>query len=319
MTCFHPIKGWRSKYPSPSGKFPVVFKYDPRSCGEQTNVECGQCRGCRLEKSRVWASRCMHEAQILYELYGVFSSFITLTYDEDHLPYGGTLVKYQLQNFFKRLRWHTQCKIRYYAAGEYGSKCPDHETEDCFICGPIQRPHYHAVLLGFEFPDKEKLGHRDGETVYRSDLLEKCWQFGSHEIGSCTFESCAYTARYIMKKRTGKDAEEHYVRVLPDMTMVELEPEFAIMSTKPGLGNEWYQEYWKDLYPHDQCPIPGRGVFGTPPKYYDSLYALEHNDELEKIKEKRREAAIEAIENGPSLQSRERVCKAKTDKLVRKL
>ena len=45
-------------------------------------IPCGKCSGCRLQKSREWANRCMLELQ-----YHKSSYFVTLTYDEEHVPY----------------------------------------------------------------------------------------------------------------------------------------------------------------------------------------------------------------------------------------
>ena len=320
MPCYKPRYGWRSKYPNENGKFPVLWTPGP-DCGERTATPCGQCIGCRLEYARVWGARLAHEVAFLEECFGIYSSFITLTYDEEHVPYGGTLVKPHLQDFFKRFRWHLAQEeppreIRYYAAGEYGSTCPSHGVKDCTLCGPIQRPHYHAIILGFDFPDKKCLGYRDGYAVYESEFLAKLWKKGSHEIGSFSFDAGVYVASYMLAKFKGKeyDVADYYCKYLPAIdAWMDLEPEFATMSLKPGIGKDWMEKYVNDLYPHDQCPIPGRGTFGKPPKYYDSIYEISHPEELEAIKEERRNKYMEAMEDGPSLASKELVKKAQLD------
>ena len=249
------------------------------------------------------------------------STFITLTYDEEHLPQYGSLVPKHLQNFIKRLRRRTDAKIRYYASGEYGTECPKHGIKDCPACGSIQRPHYHACILGYGFPDKYNVGNREGNPIYQSEFLEDVWGKGRTEIGHCEFQSAAYTARYIMKKQTGPSADDHYMRYCPLRdNWSPVEPEFAYMSKKPGIGSLWMGFYWDDCYPSDEMPIPGRGIWGKPPKYYDNL--VEQWDlgvDLEQIKSDRRTAMAESLVNGPSMESRAIVQDAKLSKLGRPL
>ena len=303
----------RSKYRN--GKKPLSKGF------EYVELCCGQCRSCRLEKSRVWGFRIEYEAAYIEEEYGLHSTFITLTYSEKDLPYGGTLVPYHLEKFFKRFRSRiAPRKIRYYAAGEYGSKCPQHEINDCPVCGPVQRPHYHAIILGFDFPDREYVGDRDGNPVYFSEFLESLWPYGFHEIGSASFESACYTARYIMKKVNGKGAQEHYTRYDPwTNTWFEVIPEFARMSTKPGIGRDWFEKYKDGIYPSDECAVLSRGMTCMPPAYYDRIFGEGDPIGMEMIKAKRREKAEEAKEKGPSGESKAKVEDARLRMLARKL
>ncbi len=335
MTCRHPMDAAR---PTGSDIKPLIYskgqRPNPLSKGwEPLQLPCGQCRGCRLEKSRVWGARIAHEAAYLEETHGVYSSFITLTYNEKYLPMHGSLVQTHLSGFFKRLRSRiSPRKIRYYASGEYGDKCQLHEIHQCPHCGPIQRPHYHAIVLGYDWPDRYYVGEREGLCVYNSPELESLWTntetqepLGYHEIGSCSFESAAYVARYVMKKQTGRKVDEgHYTRYDPWFnTWSEVSPEFAVMSRgrkKPGgIGAGWYEKYKTDLYPADDCPIPGRGVHGVPPRYYDGLYQIDHPIEMEAIKAKRIQNMLNSLETGPSLESRARVQDSKLEKLIRTL
>ncbi len=344
MACRHPMDAARE---IGKGQKPLIYAHgrrpNPLAVGwEALQIPCGQCRSCRLEKSRVWGARIAHEAAYLEESFGLYSTFITLIYDEKHLPYAGSLVKQQLQDFFKRLRARIYPKrVRYYASGEYGSRCQQHEINDCPHCGPIQRPHYHAIVLGFDFPDKYYVGEREGLRIYESNLLRDLWKFGNHEIGSCTFESAAYVARYVMKKQSGKKAIEHYTRLDPWTNIwSEVDPEFAIMSRghkckncrfvgpvkeklicscTGGIGKDWYEKYKSDLYPSSDCPIPGRGTSGAPPPYYDRLYAIENPELMEEIKDDRKQKMLKSLETGPSLESRAMVQDSKIQTLSRKL
>ena len=322
MPCRRPLEAAQQP-----GKKPIVYKAGRRPANlaegyQALELPCGQCRGCRLEKSRIWGARIAHEAAYLWEEFNLPSTFITLTYNEASLPHYGSLVPKHLQDFFKRFRRRIEPhKIRYYASGEYGTKCPKHEHHDCPICGPIQRPHYHAIVLGFGFPDRYAVGTRQGLTVYQSDFLNDVWGKGFHEIGSCSFESAAYCARYVMKKQTGRPVDEgHYTRYDPWFdTWNEVEPEFAIMSRRPGIGHDWAIKYQDDLYPKDELPIPGRGVYGIPPAYYDQIYLHETGDTLTDLKQKRRDKFAQSLVDGPSLVSRAEVQDAKINMLRREL
>ena len=115
MPCYSPIKGYRSKVLSPNGKRTIVFKPNLGFVDLPVLVPCGQCCGCRLERSRQWAIRCTHEAS-LHEN----NCFITLTFNDDNLPSDKSLDVRHFQLFMKRLRKQFGSNIRYYHCGEYG-------------------------------------------------------------------------------------------------------------------------------------------------------------------------------------------------------
>jgi hypothetical protein len=258
----------------------------------EVTVPCGRCIGCRLEHSRQWAVRCMHEAQCHEE-----NSFITLTYAPEYLPSDHSIHKEELQKFFKRLRKETGVKLRYFACGEYGEQ--------------NNRPHYHAIIFGYDFPDKELWSKtKGGDLLFRSKLLEKVWPKGHSLIGNVTFESAAYVARYVMKKRKGDQEEiDEYYKLLDEETgeVHKIEPEFCLMSRRPGIGREWLEKYKQDT---DKDFITLRGKKMKLPKYYDSINEQEslieeaskideqakrvYSPKMERIKGKRRSAAKEA-------------------------
>lgn len=318
MTCRAPLEAAQHE----TGGKPVVYKrgHRPKSLAEgyaALDLPCGQCISCRREKGRLWAARMMHEAAY-WEDQGKYNIFLTLTYEDKHLPMYGMLNKKHLQDFFKRLRARIAPeKFRYYVVGEYGTQCPDHEIENCPKCGPLQRPHYHAIIFGWSPPDKMGVTERDGYTVYQSETIDAAWTktdetgektvIGSHEIGSVTFESCSYISDYIMKKFTGNEYEvaDHYCKYLWQIdAWVDMEPEFAMMSRRPGIGYEWFQRYQNDIYPSDEMPIPGRFVFCQPPKYYDGFRKETHPEEMQRIQDQRRRAMAESLANGPTLYQR---------------
>ena len=159
MPCFRPLDAWYSQYVNPTGKRSLVFTSkdarDPDA--DPIQIACGQCVGCRLERSRQWAIRCVHEAQTHEN-----NAFITLTIDDEHLnkrDIPDSLDKTEFQRFVKRLRKRLGGRrIKYFHCGEYGSV--------------NLRPHYHACIFGYDFPDRELWSIRDDVRLYRSQELE---------------------------------------------------------------------------------------------------------------------------------------------------
>lgn len=164
--------------------------------------------------------------------------FLTLTYDDEHLP--GELQKKDLQDFWKRAR-HRFGKFRYFACGEYGSK--------------TLRPHYHALCFGLDFEDKVVVGKGP---LFSSKALEECWAAGQVGIGQVTYASAAYVAGYVMKKATSH----------PLIAALSLAPEFRVMSRKPGIGKAWFERYKGDVFPHDDVMLGDMSF--RPPRYYDN-------------------------------------------------
>lgn len=276
MTCFSPLKASRAAVPNENGKRPIVFNSKHGLVeGSSLVLPCGQCRGCRSQRSREWGIRCSHEASI----HGHNNCFLTLTYDDDHLPADYSVRKEALQLFMRRLRKRFGAGIRFFACGEYGDN--------------TLRPHYHVLLLNFDFPDKVLLCERKGHRVYTSKALRELWPDGLHEIGSVTAASANYVARYCVKKRTGAQASDHYTRFSPvDGSMHRVEPEFANMSRGGrgglgGIGTPWFEKFGSDAFPSDFVIIDGRKV--RPPRFY-----------LRKLEQRAEAAAVEAAASDPS-------------------
>jgi hypothetical protein len=254
--------------------------------------------------------RCVHEASLHED-----NCFITLTYSPENLPPDGSLRKKDFQVFMRELRRaiHPK-KVRYYHCGEYGDN--------------TNRPHYHAILFGYNFPDWVYLfDSPSGSPIYTSPTLEKIWNKGFVTIGECTYESAAYVARYVMKKINGPMADKinpdtglkHYERY-NDFTgeITEVLPEYTTMSRRPGIGRDWIARYTRDCYPKDFTTINGKRC--KPPKAYDR-YLREIDPELyDDIKAGRVLAAYESEDNTESrLQAREKVAEAQNRQLKRSL
>lgn len=263
MVCFKPLHA--KKIQLDTGKNAIVFphawkgEFKPplevmQSDPHHISLACGQCQGCRVARSRDWAMRCMHELQSHTE-----SCFITLTYDDAHLPHRGTLVKKHFQDFMKRLRRHLGGKkIKYYMCGEYGD-----------VNG---RPHYHAIIFGHDFMDKHPIRRVRGHTYYISPDLRRLWPCGLHVIGEVTYESCAYVARYILKKVVGKEQWRHYKRTDANGKPYFVVPEYTNMSLKTSIGREWCGKYIDDCLPSGYLIKNGMKV--RVPKFYLKVFEI---------------------------------------------
>lgn len=287
MPCYFPLRGVRDVFPNTkTGKFGIrnISARSNYLSGERVvppgcavvDLPCGQCIGCRLERSRKWAVRCMHEAS-LHET----SCFLTMTYDDVNLPEFGTLVKSHFQDFIRSLRKRTGSKIRYFHCGEYGER--------------LGRPHYHALLFGYEPHDKVLWSIRDDIRLYSSDYLASIWSKGAVMVGDITFDSAAYVARYVTKKVTGNSSRSHYEVMNVDTGEIYGRlPEYCTMSLKPGIGAGWFSRYSSDVFPSDF--LIHNGVKMKPPRYYDNLYELSGGDMLS-IKDKRERLVFAAADD----------------------
>lgn len=280
MPCYKPINAYRLA--DGGVVFAQLARYD--IIGD-TKLPCGQCIGCRLDRAREWSVRCLHEAKMHRE-----NCFVTLTYDDENVPEGRTLVYRDYQLFMKRLRL-AKGEVRFFMCGEYG------ET--------TARPHYHAILFGVRFDDmKHYSKNANGDKLYRSETLDKLWGKGLCIIGEVTRQSAGYVARYCIKKVNGDRAEAHYNG---------REPEFARMSLKPGIGASFFDKFKSDILP---CDYVVEGGYKIPvPKYYEKLF----DGDIEEVKWKREKFARTVKDNNTPerLAVREVVAYAKAKQLLR--
>lgn len=237
MPCDGPLTAYYPKSDSPDRR--LVFRKENSETGIPIKIGCGKCSGCRLEHSRQWAVRIMHEKRMHNA-----SSFVTLTYDDKHLPKNHSVVKSHLQNFMKRYRKHAGSGVRFFACGEYGERS--------------QRPHYHVLLLNRDFDDRKFYKMSGENRLYTSKVCDEIWAAGLTVIGDVTFDSAAYVARYCMKKITGPHAKFHYGT---------REPEFIVMSRRPGIAASYFDKHKQELIDHDSVIV--NGVEAALPRYYD--------------------------------------------------
>jgi len=340
MVCYYPITAYRVG--SVQGGFTTL--HNPVIASKKGGVPfkhpCGQCIGCRYDKAKEWAVRCVHEAS-LYE----HNAFITLTMNDEYLlsrpnPWSlqrGKGSEYEL--FMKRLRKKFGNGIRFYMCGEYG--------ENCFTCfknerycncdkyiKTIGRPHYHAILFNIEIFDKIPYKQINGNWLYTSDSLQSVWSdpvtkmpLGFVSVGDVTHDSAGYVARYTTKKITGKGADKvnpdtglkHYERFDPRTGEIHvLEPEYNNMSRKGGIGKGWLDKYSAEVLINDNViaknyPVPV-------PRYYDKILEEIYPHRLEENKNIRIDKAMKHMDNNTQdrLIVREAIFKRKVKQLPRK-
>ena len=234
--------------------------FHPLTLKDRRVVPCGSCIGCRINKTSGWTLRLLAEQQNWST-----ASFVTLTYDDDHVPLNsynmGTLVKKDLQNFFKRLRKDLDLegrKIKYYACGEYGDK--------------TQRPHYHCIIFGLS------------QNQHDRNLLVDNWRFCNPQKflvpaykGCCgvTKDDIQYVCGYCQKKLTGKEgilAYEHTAR----------EPPFSLSSQ--GLGLDYFKQH--ECWDSDTLTVHlwnGRHI--ALPKYFKDKFNLKTDKTAYRLKQ----------------------------------
>ena len=278
-------------------------------------LRCGQCSDCRLAYSRDWAVRCSLEAECHEHNY-----FVTLTYDDLTLPrgefvdyngdiYDSTLVRRDIQLFIKRLReWertqNNNTGVKVFYCGEYG--------------GLTSRPHFHICLFGVsEIPDL-MFSYKKGQyNYYKSSLYESFWSTkfngvevlrGFVDISDISFDSIAYTARYVFKKQQGlmkKDFLESYAALDPDLRPDLRTQPFIGMSLKPGIGSEYYEKHKFNIRSEDLVKYHKKYQLfkSRPPRYYDKLFERDSPDEFADLKRRRLKGSIAAKKIKSSLVS----------------
>lgn len=260
MSCYHPLRAFRS-----SEGVVIVDRVRGGSAIFNLELPCGICIGCRMRRASDWELRVMHEASF-YDA----NCFVTLTYGEGKLPQFGSLSHRDFQLFMKRLRKHFGVSVRFYMCGEYGDK--------------HQRPHYHACLFNVDFrSDRVPAGKSgSGAIFYKSMLLESLWTHGICSVQDLTRETASYCARYVMKKALGPSAKDAYKFTdLETGEIIQLVPEYAKMSLKPGIGRKWIDRYEDSVFPRDSVVSVGKER--QVPRYYDRVIAKRSPSKFEKV------------------------------------
>lgn len=212
---------------------PTYLKVD----GRHMYVPCGQCVACKVNRTQEWTIRLVAECNSWEH-----SSFVTLTFDDEHLA-DNNLDKKDLQSFFKRLRFNLEAsqpgrRIKYYACGEYGDR--------------TKRKHYHSIIYGLDpYCDDDR------QIVADSWRFCKPWKFLDRRqncIGTVTKDSCQYVAGYCQKKLFGDKALQEYG---------DKQPPFSVSSQ--GLGLEYFSRYKDEL--NESGYVPWKGAKVSIPKF----------------------------------------------------
>lgn len=176
-------------------------------------LPCGHCLGCIQDYRQSWAVRILLESTLYAQ-----NCFITLTYRDECLPKDNRPHRDEIVKFFKRLRKEIGVPIRYFYCGEKGSSSEG-----------THRAHYHAIIFGYDFPDKFDVRLTSkGSQVFRSRILEKCWTFGLSSVGEVEPASACYVAMYADKKKFNQEDDGSFVG----------------MSRMPGLGCSNFNMKW---------------------------------------------------------------------------
>lgn len=202
---------------------------------------CGGCIACRTRKQNEWKVRCIHESG-----YWPSSCFATLTYNKQNLPEGKTLLKEDLQNFYKRLRSKLASEnppriIKHYSCGEYGDPSANDSREG-------DRPHYHAIIFGVD----------QSETK----LIEDTWGMGFIELDPLNEATAAYVAGYVYKKYSLDIHQDRYGNV-----------ERPFQTNSNGIGRQFCLENWQQFKSHGYMTL--KGIKYALPDYYKKLIGID--------------------------------------------
>lgn len=361
MSCFFPEQVYKSRLLTANGKHQQTSNIDYALRDSEGNPviqyrRCRYCEGCRSDMAKEWTTKILHETAFYFsnEEKRYKTSFLTLTYNDASLPLFGSLdYKKHWTNFLKRLRKELKYPIRYYMIGEYGSK--------------NLRPHYHAIIFGEDFLyDSHVDSVRLGNNLYISDTVAKCWtvptrkrnsigrSLGYHSIGEVTPASCAYVARYSMKKLIGNNQFDGREFLMIDDTgqivdrpskstrylrynqetgePVIIERERALMSRGVkdgygGIGRRYFELYKDSIYRkfqdgsyRDEIRLPN-GIVVRPPAYYDRLLQQCDPETYEAVKQQRQDHVSKHVDEltPQKLESKRLIFLEKSKSLIRSL
>lgn len=304
MTCYHPkyrieVTGKWEKAQDGHLYHPAIIvpadnvnerleEYDKFNLNyNKTIIPCRKCIGCRLDYSRDWANRGYLEAKTNPN----HNYFITLTYDDEHLPidekittkegktyernetWKGNLKPERLSKFIHDIRQYfernyTHKSIKYIACGEYGEQ--------------NERPHYHIILFNCPFPIDTFYNTKiiDKQYFSQNKIIERYWKDGISNISTANWSTIAYVCRYVTKKLYGNNADDERAKKGQIAEFIRV---------SKGIGKKYWDENKETILETDSITIQnGSGVHTTkPPKYYTRLLKKENPKMYENLKTKR--------------------------------
>lgn len=256
-------------------------------------LPCGHCLGCRVDHAKEWSNRLIMESQYHDSTY-----FVTLTYDDEHIPVveqldeetgeytiNSSLNKRDVQLFIKSLRKRfPDDRIRYYVAGEYGPS--------------TKRAHYHAIIFGLHLVDLQPFGRSEtGNQYFISQTLSDIWSRGFVSVEPANEYTIRYVCAYVTTKIGARCNQEYEERGLV--------PPFAMMSLKPGLGCQYLLDHWTEILDADVVVFGdenGSHVFRPPRYWYKKVdeYGLMYPEDIEKYKVHNKKKACDIKEGALS-------------------
>lgn len=190
-------------------------------------LPCSKCIGCRIDRAKEWTYRCLAES-----LYHEYTYFVTLTYDDIHLPHwkdGSVyLSRRDLTRFFKRMR-KAGYEFRYFASAEYGHLS--------------NRPHFHFLM----FTDKPLKLTQIGLNAFKCDDVEKIWSYGLVSVSYSDYGTTRYVTGY-MQKKLDQDDSEFYVKP------------YRVMSRKPAIGAKYFYDHVDSIKSTQKVYLDGQTV-----------------------------------------------------------
>lgn len=254
------------------------------------NRPCGRCAACLANRVSNWSFRLRQEDKVSESSY-----FLTLTYDNDHLPITKNgfmdLRVSDLQKYFKRLRKAHEGSgglgkpLKYYAVGEYG--------------GRFHRPHYHILLFNARLSDiisskfaalaERGIIELDGQTEYdikywgyekkvsytfgtkKFRVVHPEVRIGHGTIGMVSGASVGYTMKYISKQWRPWHKND-------DRT-----PQFSISSNGLGINyltNQMVDWHRSDMYNRQYCLIEDGKKIPLPRYYKDKIYSIQDMENI---------------------------------------
>lgn len=260
-------------------------------------IPCGHCYACQLNYSSEWATRLTYECKKYDHNY-----FVTLTFNDYWLPVNekiiigdviyeypedvdkavlwneGTVWEPYMQKFLHDLRQYLQrtknhTGLKYFYCMEYGEK--------------THRPHAHIILMNCPLDIKQFYNFFQDENYkmhWKSPEIEKIWKYGIIDIAEAEWSSCAYVARYCMKKLHTKNVYEY--------AKEGKLPEFVRMSR--NIGRDYYEHNKFKIYEYDEVimkTVKGNTGAFKPPKAWDKLFKKEYPELWDDIRRSRKEAS----------------------------
>ena len=215
-------------------------------------IPCGHCLGCRLDHAKEWSNRI--EMELAKHPYNNW--FLTITYDEEHVPL--SVSKRDVQLFIKKVR--KLAPLRYFLASEYGPR--------------TLRPHYHMILLNHNIGKAKRW---DKQLVECLDL-EKIWGKGRILGAEANSATVAYTTAYTVKKAYELDKD------WPSW----MEKPFILMSRRPGLGSEFIETKLDETSEEGKIYINGRKRM---PRYMKNKLEKKDPEKLKAIQDANKRTA----------------------------